>query len=174
VVSLVEDTLKSNSYLKMIYSGIGYKYDKVPAQKDYQAPKSDYRQDGKVKNGQIISVVNKEPRFMNAKINDKLLLEKLNKKYQSDVFVFINQLDLKSAASDGDSFGSEKQRQAILHYTVFNLQGKELNSGIAECSFPKNQNDPDKISTSYLDKALNDIYSRVDKALNPVSTVTGK
>jgi hypothetical protein len=33
VVSLMEDTAKNKKDLAMIYSGIGYKYDKVPSQK---------------------------------------------------------------------------------------------------------------------------------------------
>ena len=174
VKSLTEDTVSSRQDLNMIYRGVGYKFDRVPSQKNYKAPKSDYQREGKIQNGQISAETNHVPRFMNVKLQDKLLLQKLNKKYHTDVFVFINQLDIRSAPPTSAEFGAEKLRKAVVHYTVFDLQGKEINSGIAECQFPKSQNDPDKISVNYIVKALEDIYQRVDRVLNPVSSVTGK
>jgi hypothetical protein len=175
VVSLVEDTLRNREELKMIYQGIGYRFDKIPDQKNYKPPQSDYKNEGKLKNGHIVATPNSTPRFMNAKIQDKSLLQRLNKKYKTDIFVFINQLDLKSSASKSDKFGAEKLRTATIHYTIFDLQEKEINSGVSECNFPRDENDPDKITTQYIEKAIEEIYQRVNKALNPVnSVITGK
>lgn len=175
VKSLIEDTVKNSESLKMVFSGVGFRFDKVPDQKNYTAPKSDYKRDGKITNGQITANPDHSARFMNAKLQDKQLLQKLNKKFQTDVFIFINQLDIKSSSnSSSGSFGAEKLRNAVIHYTVFDVQGREINSGIAQCNFPKNQNDPDLITVNYIEKALQEIYVRVDKALNPSSIVTGK
>jgi hypothetical protein len=117
--------------------------------------------------------VNNDSRFMNAKIQDKNMLATLNKKFKTDIFVFINELDLKGAPLTND-FNADKNRTAIIHYTVFNLLGKEINSGIVSVKFPKSANTPAKITSSYLAKALEEISARVDKAVNPPALVTGK
>ncbi len=173
VVSLIDDTAKNKNELRMIEASVGYKYDKIPDQNNYKAPKSDYKQELQVKNGQIIDEVNNDQRFMNARINDKELLSKLNKKYNADVFIFINELDIKAAPQTND-FNADKNRTAIIHYTVFDLHGKEINSGIVTIKFPKNVNDPAKISSAYFSKAMNEIVSRVHKALQAGSVITGQ
>lgn len=173
VVSLIEDTAKNKKEIAMVEAGVGYKFDKVPDQKNYKAPKSDYKQDAQVKNGQIVDEINNDRRFMNAKLKDKDLLLKLNKKFKTDVFVFINELDIKASEMSND-FNSDKSRTAVIHYTVFDLQGKEVNSGIVTTKFPKSQNNPSKISSAYLSKAMNEIAKRVQIALTPQPAVTGK
>jgi hypothetical protein len=172
VVSLIEDTVKNKKEIALAEAGIGYKYDKVPDQKNYKAPKSDYKQDVQIKNGQIIDEVNSEARFMNARLVDNTVLEKLNKKYKTDLFVIINELDIKGAAQTND-FNADKNRTAVIHYTVFTLEGKEINSGIATVKFPKNLNQPAKISSSYFTKVAAEISERVQKALQPQSNITG-
>jgi hypothetical protein len=174
VVSLIEDTTKNKKELQMIYSGVGYKYDKVPPQTNYKAPKSDDKKGTPIKNGQLETDVNTDARFMNAKINNKDLLASLNKKFKTDVFIFINELDLKASPQGAEDFGSVKTRTAIIHYTVFNLAGKEINSGIVNVKFPKSQNDPAKISSSYLSKAMEEIAQRVERSLQPASNITGQ
>lgn len=173
VVSLFEDTAKNKKEIALVISGVGYKYDKIPEQKKYKSPKSDYKQDGKTKNGQIVADVNNDSRFMNAKIQNKEMLATLNKKFKTDVFVFINELDLKGSMVTND-FNADKNRTAIIHYTVFNLLGKEINSGIVSTKFPKSINSPEKITTNYISKALQEISMRVDNALNPTAVTTEK
>ncbi|MBC7863983.1 MAG: hypothetical protein IAF38_13485 [Bacteroidia bacterium] len=174
VVSLIEDTVKNKKEIGMVIAGVNYSYDKVPVQEKYKAPKSDYKQENQVKKGQIADEVNYDARFMNAKIRDKELLTSLNKKYKTDVFVFVNELDLKAPPMVNGDLAADKNRTAVIHYTVFNLAGKEINSGTVSVKFPKNANSPDKISSSYISKAMEEIAARVDKALNPPSLVTGK
>lgn len=174
VVSLLEDTSKNRKEIAMVASGVGYKFDKIPDQNNYRAPKSDYKQEGQIKKGQISDEVNNDERFMNCKIQDKGLLSALNTKYKANVFVFINELDLKAPPINATDFNADKNRTAIIHYTVFSLDGKEINSGTVSVKFPKNANDPAKITNSYLSKGLEEIANRVDKALHPPAIVTGK
>ena len=167
VVSLFADTAKYKKELGMVFSGIRYNYDKIPSQTNYITPTSDYNREAQLKNGNIETEVNNEARFMNAKISNKQLLSSLNKKLGTDLFVFINELDLKAPTTDPADFGEIKMRLAVLHYTCFNLQGQEINSGVVNVNFPKNINDPKKIVSVYLTQGVDVIVKRLEKAVQP-------
>jgi hypothetical protein len=168
VVSLFADTAKFKKDLTLLYSGLGYSYDKVPSQTKYVAPVSDYERNSQIKNGNIQTEVNSEARFMNAKILKKDLLSTLNKKHGTDVFVFINELDLLSNAGSTNEFGQPSNRTAVLHYTCFNLLGEQINSGTVNVKFPSNLNDPSKIMSSYLSSALEVISVRLENGLKEI------
>lgn len=167
VVSLFADTAKYKKELGMVFSGIRYNYDKIPSQTNYITPTSDYNREAQLKNGNIETEVNNEARFMNAKISNKQLLSSLNKKLGTDLFVFINELDLKAPTTDPADFGEVKMRLAVFHYTCFNLQGQEINSGVVNVNFPKNINDPKKIVSVYLTQGVDVIVKRLEKAVQP-------
>lgn len=162
-VSLFSDTAKFKKDLTLLYSGIGFSYDKVPSQTNYEAPVSDYERNMQIKNGNIQTEVNSDARFMNAKILNKDLLTTLNKNHGSDVYVFINELDL--LAGKATEFGQSAQRSAVIHYTCFNLNGEQINSGTVNVKFPSNLNDPAKIMSGYLSAGMEIIASRLEKAL---------
>ncbi len=163
-VSLFSDTAKFKKDLTLLYSGVGFSYDKVPSQTNYETPVSDYERKMQIKNGNIQTEVNSDARFMNTKILNKDLLNSMNKKHGCDVFVFINELDLLSGSST--EFGQAVQRSAIFHYTCFNLRGEQINSGIVNVKFPSSINDPAKIMSMYLSSGMEVIASRLEKALN--------
>ena len=110
-----------------------------------------------------------EKRFMNAKITNATLVPYLYGKYKSDVFVFVNQLDIKASNSGGpaDVAAASGFRKIILHYTVYTYDAKEINSGVAEIEFPANINNPTKIINTYLSKIAQTIAQRVNLALVP-------
>ncbi|MBP7808589.1 MAG: hypothetical protein KA163_04815 [Bacteroidia bacterium] len=168
VVDLMDDTIKTKKDLAEIYQHLVLEYMKVPDQKNYKPPVKE-KQEQTIKNGQIIDESNTDQRFMNAKINTPGLVPHLYKTYKSDIFVFINQLDIKASNSGGPADAATTTtdgfRKLVVHYTVYTFDAKEINSGIAETQFPAALNDPKKIVSGYFSKLAQIITERINLAL---------
>lgn len=166
VVDLMEDTVKYKKETEAIYQHLSYEYLKVPNQENYKAPEKDKKEKAIVK-GQVNVETNTDARFMNAKITNPKLVPVLYGKYKTDVFVFINQLDIKAAMSTTELSGTGNEyRKIVVHYTVYSYDAKEINSGIAEQEFPSDLNNPAKIVDKYFSKVAETINFRVLKALS--------
>lgn len=168
VVDLMDDTVKTKKDLGDIYQYLVLEYMKVPDQANYKPPVKE-KQENVVKNGQIIDETNTDARFMNAKIKNATLVPYLYGKYKSDIFVFINQLDIKASNSGGpaDVATTDGFRKLVVHYTVYTFDAKEINSGIAETQFPVAINEPKKIVNTYFSKVAQIITERINLALAP-------
>ncbi|MGE0569152.1 MAG: hypothetical protein AB7O73_14535, partial [Bacteroidia bacterium] len=167
VIDLLEDTVKYRKEMYSIYSNLSYEYMKVPDQKNYKAPKKEKKQNG-IEKGQLNVETNSDERFMNAKVTNAKLVPLLYGKHKTDVFVFINQLDIKAGTLTPDLNGyGPSDRKIIVHYTVYSYDAKELNSGISETNFPQSLNVPSKISTKYFSLVAEQIADRVYNALYP-------
>ncbi len=168
VLDLMEDTTKFKKETESIYSHLAYEYVKVPDQNNYKPPVKEKKQNA-IEKGQLNIETNTDARFMNAKITDARLVPVLYGKYKTDVFVFINQLDIKAGTGGTDMTGTggTDSRKIIVHYTVYSYDAKEINSGIAEQEFPADVNNPSKIIDKYFSKVAETINQRVQKALMP-------
>jgi hypothetical protein len=167
VIDLMEDTVKYKKDMIGIYSHLNYEFVKVPDQEHYKPPQKE-KSEKQVEKGQIKVETNNDVRFMNAKIDNPKLVPMLYGKYKTDVFVFINQLDIKAAMSSTEfAGGGNEYRKIVVHYTVYTYDAKEINSGIAEQEFPADLNDPNKIINKYFSKVAETINARVVKALTP-------
>ena len=164
VVDLMEDTAKSKKDLDNIYQYLGYQYQKVPDQANYKAPGKE-KDEKTMDKGQLVVESNSDARFMNAKLKNPTLVPYLNGKYKTDLFLFINELDIKSVNSVPGDFSSATTRKIVLHYTVYTVDAKEINSGIAEVSLPVNVNNPSKIISSYFSQLADQVTARIEKAL---------
>lgn len=168
VVDLMDDTLKTKKDLENIYQYLHYRYAKVPDQNNYIPPKKE-KEEKHIEKGQIVTETDNEKRFMNAQLSNATLVPYLYGKYKSDVFVFVNQLDIKASNSGGpaDLPSQNGFRKIVLHYTVYTYDAKEINSGIAEVDFPATINNPSKINSVYLSKIAQTVAQRVNLALVP-------
>ncbi len=169
VIDMMDDTVKTKKDLGEIYQHLVLEYMKVPDQKNYKPPVKE-KQEQIIKNGQVVDETNTDARFMNAKIKNATLVPYLYAKYKCDIFVFINELDIKSSASssNGDPLATtDGFRKLVVHYTVYTYDAKEINSGIAETQFPVAINDPKKIVNSYFSKLAQIITERINLALTP-------
>ncbi len=166
VVDLMEDTTKYKKDMEGIYQYLSFDYQKVPNQDNYQAPKKE-KDKKQVEKGQLNVETNTEARFMNAKVTNAKVVPLLYAKYKTDIFVFINQLEIKAMGSKGPAELGEgnANRKIIVHYTVYTFDAKEINSGIAEQEFESTLNNPKKIIEKYISKIANVIATRVTKAL---------
>ena len=146
--------------LGYIYNSIGYKYELVPkeevvekenvAKKVFNKLKKKEKEEeyleAKVHNGEIISQVDNREKYMKAVLSNEKLLTNLNKRYETKYYIFINELDIKKGADDVYQASEELyKREVKVHYTIYDLNGKEMSSGAIKTRFPSGQNDVDKI-----------------------------
>lgn len=153
VVDLMEDTAKYRKDVENIYQYLSYDYLKVPNQENYKAPEKE-KKEKKINKGQLVVETNSDARFMNAVLTNAKIVPSLYNTYKTDLFVFINELELKAAGSGSyDSYSVDSgNRKIIVHYTVYTYDGKEINSGIASEEFESNLNNPRKIIEKHFSK----------------------
>lgn len=166
VVDLLEDTTKTKKDLADIYQYLGYEYQKVPDQNNYKPPVKE-KEEKTIKNGQLVVESNSDARFMNAKVKNATLVPYLGGKYKTDLFLFINELDIKALNGSPADLNSTATRKIIVHYTVYTLDAREINSGIAEVNLPTNVNNPSKIINTYFSQLADIVTARIEKALQP-------
>jgi len=166
-LDLMEDTTKYRKDIEGIYQYLSYSFQKIPDQENYQAPKKEQPQQKKIEKGQLNVETNEQARFMNARLTSPKLVPLLYGKYKTDVFVFINQLDIRATGyqAPGDPANINQNRKITVHYTVYNLDAKEINSGVAEEEFPSDLNNPKKIIDRHFSKIAATIVQRVNKGL---------
>lgn len=164
VVDLLEDTVKTKKDLENIYQYLSYQYLKAPDQDNYKAPVKE-KEEKAINHGQLAVESNSDVRFMNAKLKNATLVPYLSAKYKTDLFLFINELDIKSLNGIPGDISANPTRKIILHYTVYTVDAKEINSGIAEVNMPSAVNNPTKIINSYFSQLADIVASRIDKAL---------
>jgi hypothetical protein len=166
VIDLLKDTTKYKKDLFTIYNSLAYSFDKVPDQANYKAPDSEKeKKNQNIKNGQLLVETDPNARFMNAKIKSAALVPGLYAKYKTNIFLFVNQLDIQSTAVITNETGTATERVLVLHYTVYTVDAKELNSGTCTVKFPGDVNTPSKIISSYGGKIAAEISRRINIAL---------
>jgi hypothetical protein len=167
VLDLMDDTVKYKKDIEGIYQYIAYDYVKVPDQVNFKAPKKE-KGDKKIEKGQLIVETNSDARFMNARMTDARVVPLLYGKYRTDIFVFINQLDIRSSGPGYSNMtGRTQNRKIVVHYTVYSHNADEINSGIAETEFAPTLNNPKKIIDRYFSQIANTIVQRVTRGLTP-------
>jgi hypothetical protein len=159
-VSLLQGKDRSDSVLGYIYSGTGYHYDPVPgAVVDVGAP--DNRADAKdkyVNKGQLQVPVDYTKRFMNVSFSNQNLLTELSKKYNTDTYVFINELDIQNVNNPTENLNDATyRRQVTVHYSILDKDGKSIAKGLSTTYFPFGENDPKEIGEKYFTLVAHDI-----------------
>jgi hypothetical protein len=142
----IEEARKEFSY---IYSSIGYKYIDVPLEENTAETKT--QQTWKKFKQKVVSAEEEKPqqepeKYMQTKITNPNLLSTLFSSYNTNYFLFINQLDIKRAlgeTSQGNPY--DNKREMVVHYTIFDKNGNIVKTGVAKSYFNKNVNDIEQI-----------------------------
>ncbi len=166
VVDLMEDTIKYKKDTEGIYQFLSYDYQKIPNQENYQPPKTE-KDSKKIEKGQLNVESDVDARFMNAKITNAKVVPILYGKYKTDLFIFINQLEIRASGVKGPAElgDGNANRKIIVHYTVYTFDAKEINSGIAETEFEAGLNNPKKIIDKHFSKIAALIVQRTVKGV---------
>jgi hypothetical protein len=179
-ISMVHHKDSVSEVLNYIYNNIGLKYEKVKTKDTVQTPpsKTELIKDklkkfvvqtnqhhekakydrGKIKNGEIYTSNYSAERFMNVIIQNPNLLEKLNNKYKTNYYIFINEFHI------GRAYPSKENRyltnrKISTHYTVFNQRGRELDAGLIKVEMPGDVFGIQKIEHEYLSVIASELCS---------------
>lgn len=174
VLDLLKDTTKYKKDLFSIYKNLSYSYDKVPDQSHYKAPQQEKGKNESIKKGQLVVDTDPNARFMNAKILNPNMIPGLFTKYKTDLFLFVNQLDILSETVATGEAGALTERIVTVHYTVYTVAAKEIQSGICSVKFPGDANVPSKIVSSYIGKIAAEITRRLGLALSKIKETEKK
>lgn len=142
VLSFYADSAKMAKDLDYAYNSTTLSYD--PVNKPTDAKTASVTKSG-ISNGQIVVEQNSDKKFMNTKLTNVEVLSYLNKKYSSEYFVFINQLDIKNDMNSYDMTTDTYQREVVVHYSILDITGKTINAGVATSRFSSKENNPKKI-----------------------------
>ncbi len=164
---LMEDTVLYKKDLISLYQALGYDYMRVPDQKNYKPPVKE-KELKKIEKGQLVVETNSEQRFMNARLTNIKVLQAMQAKYKTDLFLFINELDLKASGSKdpGELGDGSESRKIVVHYTLLDVKGTELNSGIVEEDFDPLLNNPKRIVEKHFSKIALLLVQRITKAVS--------
>lgn len=165
VVDLLDDTTKTKKDLDNVYQYLAYDYQKVPNQENYKAPTNE-KKEKTITNGQLIVETTSDARFMNAKLKNATLVPYLTGKYKTNLYLFINELDIKSVNGIPGDFSTTSSREIIVHYTIYTYDAKEINSGIVKVRMPATVNNPTKIINTYFAEIAQTITNRLIKVLS--------
>jgi|ERR1019366_580511 hypothetical protein len=164
VVSFYSDSAKMAKDLEFIYKTSSLSYDLVD--KPNASTTSPVKQKG-IKNGQLVVEMDNDKKFMNTKVNGTELLNYLNKKYKTDYYVFINELDIKSDINSYDIATDSYQREITVHYSIIDKSSKTIAAGIATSKFTSKENNPKKIVALSFAPIATSIASTFSVTLTP-------
>ncbi len=118
--------------LDRIYGSVGYEYEKRVIKEDKtvnrQPATGNKKPEEGIIEGQVVTEgKNREKEYMNVLISDETLIPYLSGKYGTDLFVFINQFELKKTfASGSDVPYGNYERDVKVHYTILDKDGTQL------------------------------------------------
>ncbi len=87
---------------------------------------------------------------MNTIIEDKRLLPYLSKKYGTDLYVFISQMEIMNDLSDPIKVADNNYLRTLrFHYTIYNFRGQIISMGVVSTTFPSTENKVSSIVQNY-------------------------
>lgn len=165
VINLLRDTTKEiiNEAQKLL-SSMKTVYVKTPNQLNYIVP-TEEKPEKVVNKGYLDVDLNSDNKFMDAKCIKKSGLKYFKEVYHANVFLFINELDIKIKNSMYQDLQTTGQRKIVLHYTLMDINGKELNSGTVETNFSKSINKYNVIINQQFVEIAKILNERISKYL---------
>lgn len=107
-------------------------------------------------------------KYMNVKLSHPELLSVLSDKYGTDLFVFLNQFEIKTNYDDCLDLAMKiYRRQLKVHYSIFNVDGKQLYGDVVVVDFPSNTNDTREIMKGNFQKIAEYIFKTIPKKKDP-------
>lgn len=145
--SLLNDKSENAAQLSgAIYSGSSYRYAEPMKLKHAKSskPKS-FPVNSKENNDSKVApqylTTQGDAKYMNAVIENKDLFEKLNKEYGTDLFLFINQFEIKTNYNTCiDIERHVYKREVIVSYSMYDAKGKQVDGNLAHSFFPSDSN----------------------------------
>jgi len=138
-----------NEALGMVYGTAGYRYEK-PMPLPFKKERMDSVKNKKnplLKDADDSRIAAQylphpeEDKYMNAVLADPAVLASLYETYDTDIFVFVNQFEIRTNyKSCLDIAKKVYKREILLHFSVFDKNGKQLAGACVTSSFPSDSN----------------------------------
>lgn len=164
---------EARTELSYIYNSIGYKYEVLEVEVEEETKGKKFANkfkkkenneeyiEASVQNGQVVSQVDNREKYMKTVLSNDQLLTNLNKKYQAEYYIFINELDIKRGGDAQYTNNTKAQDRSIkVHYTIFDNK-EEVSSGAIITTFDENENDINKIIKSQFGIIAEKIVSKI-------------
>lgn len=143
-----------NEALMLIYSKTGYRYEKampLPMQKERadsinKAFKKMSKENIDSRTAQQYQMHPPDAKYMNAVISKPEILQQLHSEYGTDIFVFLNQFEIKTNYKNClDIANKIYQRELMIHFSVFDKNGEQIAGSYAMSTFPSDSNNAAEI-----------------------------
>ncbi len=150
--------------LEMVYGSISYSMDTIfpilhPVKDSLKKKPSLFSKSSATKIKEVRDV-----KYMNTRLSHPELLVHLSGKYGAELFVFLNQLEIKTNYSDCLDLALKIYRRELkVHYSVFNSSGKQVYGDVAIVDFPSNSNDVAEIMRKNFPKISEYILNSIPK-----------
>lgn len=165
VVTFYVDSAKTSKDLDYIYKSSAICFD--PVDKPTAPTTAATKKEQGVKNGQIVVEVSNDKKFSNIKFTGNDLIPYLNKKYQCDYFVFVNELDINTVVESYNIASDTYQREVTVHYTIVDKTSKLICAGAATSRFNSKVNEPKKIVSQTFSPIASYLATKFSLAIKP-------
>ncbi len=140
-----ESTSSYKEDMNFVYESINYSYERLPEPKKKETtfskwkkklPKKEAKPEPKkgtyMENGQIVTHRETYPQYTNIQVLNTGFLSVLHQKYGATTFVFVNQYEMViPMATDQIAIQSDNYPRILkVHYSIINLEGKVIHSGL--------------------------------------------
>ena len=156
-ISLLNDTADAlEETMYMVLGRTGYKYEKAipitpkpPAGPvdEFKRKNSSSKEFEDSKTATIYIPVEKDALYMRAIVSKpEDLFARLNREYQADIFVFLTQFEIKTNyKSCLDIANKIYRREVMVHFTIYDKQGRLIAGSYATSYFPSDSNNANTI-----------------------------
>lgn len=176
-------TLRDTLILPDLYeafSAIKYKYEDIP-KKDDKKESSIFKtvsntNEKKAPKGQIGSSNDISGKFMMPVVKNTETMHYLAEKYETDLFLFISQFEIKNDMSDASGFAyGGFSRNCNVHYAFYDQNSKLVDGGIASFSFSSDVKDINQIISGNFSELAGQIFETIfGREKENEETQTGK
>lgn len=143
VVCFYTDSIKTAKDLDYIYKSTAVSFDLIDKP---TSPTTNNKKESGIKNGQIVVEISNDKKFTNIKTQNPDLIPYLSKKYKSEYFVFINELDFNTVPGSYNPTTETYEREVVVHYTIIDKNSKLIIAGAATSKFTSKENNPKKVA----------------------------
>lgn len=182
VYSLLKSRADENKKdLERVYYSVRYYYEDRPDEekqelkaslKELVKPKEKDAKEQEItttiKDGQLAGEkVNREKQFMKVRVADTSLVPFLSAKYDADLLVFINQLEVKKTFAHGSDVAyANYEREVKVHYSILDNSGKEVYGNVEVIQISGKADHLNEIINSSFPQVSKNIYSHLPGAFD--------
>lgn len=184
---LTDTTVESARDLQMIYASIQYRFEKPMNVATGDTATTQIKQADLFGNGGAPATeekeklfkkkeaeVDKNAKYMNAYVTHPEIFPTLKEKYGTDLFLFINQFELVTNYNHClDRASNFFERKVVVHYSVYDATGKQLQGGAHTVTFSSGETNVDKIIATQF-PLIAEYISNSLTALNTAGTSVNK